>query len=156
MDPSRHDHPGVEIDGMLGLVGKVRGAVFHPGDARLGIGRGCSISVRQGLALAGAVESDQILGTRRLDAALPSQTPQHLLVILAAVPAHQAAQCGIGLLGRGIDADPLAADQIVPVSNLQDEAENGMMDLQRQARAGHAERRMVGRRLALRQLQKPV
>src|SRR3954463_5246215 len=83
-----------------GLVGQMRGAVLHPGDARLGIGRRGPVSVRQGLVLAGAVEADQIRGTRRLDAAFPGQTPQHLLVILAAVPADQAAQRGIGRLGR--------------------------------------------------------
>ena len=74
---------------------------------------------------------------------VPGQTAQHLLVILAGVPAHQAAQRGIGLLGRGIDADPLGAHQIVLVRDLQDEAEHGMMDLQRQPRAGHAERCLI-------------
>ena len=118
----------------------MRGAVLHPGDARLGIGRGCPVSVRQGLALAGAVEADQILGTRRLDAAFPGQTPQHLLVILAAVPADQAAQRGIGLLGRGVNADPLALHQSVLVRDLEKQAEHGVMDLQRQPRPGHTQR----------------
>ena len=45
-----------------------------------------------------------------------------------------------GVGANQFDADPLAAHQSVPVSYLQDEAEDGMMDLQRQARAGHAER----------------
>jgi uncharacterized protein YfcZ (UPF0381/DUF406 family) len=36
----------------------------------------------------------------------------------------------------------------VPVSNLQDEAEDGMMDLQRQARAGHAERCLIAPNLS--------
>ena len=156
MDPGRHDHAGVEIDGVLRLVGKVRGAVLHPGDARLGIGRRRPVGVRQGLVLAGAVEADQILGTRRLDAALAGQTPQHLLVILAGIPPHQAAQRGIGLLGRGIDADPLGAYQIVLVRDLEQKAEHGVVDLQRQPRPGHAERRVVGHRLAIRQAQKAM
>src|SRR4051812_49539212 len=55
------------------------------------------------------VRSKRILGTRRFDAALLGQAPQHLLVILAGIPPHQAAQRGI--LGRGINADPLGADR---------------------------------------------
>ncbi len=35
----RHDHAGVEIDGVLRLSSQMRGAVLHSGDARLGIGR---------------------------------------------------------------------------------------------------------------------
>src|SRR3954469_23679396 len=39
MDPGRHDHAGIEIDGVLRLIREVRGAILHPGDARRGISR---------------------------------------------------------------------------------------------------------------------
>jgi hypothetical protein len=140
MDPGRHDHAGIEIDGVLRFVGKVRGAVLHPGDARRRIGWRRPVGVRQGLALAASVEADQVLGTWCLDTALLSQTAQHLLVILAGVPPHQAAQGGIGFLGRGVDADPLGAYQVVLVRDLEQKAEHGVVDLQRQPRPGHAQR----------------
>jgi hypothetical protein len=98
------------------------------------------------------VRSKRILGTRRFDAALLGQAPQHLLVILAGIPPHQAAQRGI--LGRGINADPLGAYQIVLVRDLEQQAEHGVVDLQRQP--GHAERRVVGHCLAIRQAQKAM
>jgi hypothetical protein len=88
-----------------------------------------------------AVEADQC--GRGLDAARPGQTTQHLLVILAGVPAHQTAQRSIGFLSRGIDADPASGHQVVLVRDLQDEAEHGMMNFQRQPRAGHAERCLI-------------
>ena len=103
-----------------------------------------------------AVEADQVRRARGLDAARSGQAVQHLLIILAGVPAHQTAQCRIGFLGRGIDADPAGGHQVVLVRDLQDEAEHGMVNLQRQPRAGHAQRRMIGDALTLSQPQKAV
>src|SRR3954464_3995215 len=56
-----------------------------------------------------------------LDAALLGQAAQHLLVILAGIPADQATQRGVRLLSRGVHADPFAAHQIVLVGDFQNE-----------------------------------
>src|ERR671913_557855 len=81
-----------------------------------------------------------------LGVSMPLSRAQHLLVILAGIPAHKSAHGG--LLGRG--ADPLGADQIVLVRDLEQKAEHGV--LQRQP--GHAECR--GHRLAIRQAEKAM
>ena len=83
-----------------------------------------------------------------LGVSMPLSRAQHLLVILAGIPAHKSAQGGI----RGIDADPLGAYQIVLVRDLEQKAEHGVVDLQRQP--GHAECR--GHRLAIRQAEKAM
>jgi hypothetical protein len=57
----RHDHAGVEIDRMFGLVGEMRRAVLHLGDLRLSIGLARPILVRELLTFALTVESDQIV-----------------------------------------------------------------------------------------------
>ena len=59
-DRSRHD-PSIEVNGMLGLVGEMGAAVFHFGDSGVGVGGRSPILVRQGLALALAIEPDQVL-----------------------------------------------------------------------------------------------
>jgi hypothetical protein len=129
---------------------------FPLGDTRRRIGLRHPVGVGQRLVLARAIEADQGRRGRRFDAARPGQTAQHLLVILAAVPAHQTAQRGIGLLGRGIHADPPGRHQVVLVRDLQDQAEHGMVDFQRQPRAGDAQRGVVGHALALDQPQEAV
>jgi hypothetical protein len=93
---------------------------------------------------------------RGLEAARPGQAAQPLLVILAGVPAHQTAQRRIGLRGRGIDTDPPGRHQIVLARDLQDETEHGVVNFQRQPRAGHAERGVVGHALALDQPQEAM
>jgi len=135
VDPGRHDHLGIAIDGVFRLVAET--AVLHLGDARRRVGLRPPVGVGQRLVLARAVEADQLGRGRGLDAARPGQTTQHLLVILAGVPAHQTAQRSIGLLGRGIDANPATGHQVMLVRDLQDQAEHGMF--QRQPRAGHAQ-----------------
>ena len=151
MDPSRHDHAGIEIDGVLRLVREMRRAILHLADPCLGIGFGPPLGIRQRLVLARPVETDQVRCARGLDAALLGQAAQHLLVILAGIPADQATQRGVGLLSRGVHADPFAAHQIVLVGDFQNEAEDHVVDFQRQPRACHAQGRMVGDRLAVRQ-----
>ena len=54
MERRRDDDAGIEIDGVLGLVGQVRPTVLQPGDLGLWIGRADPLLVRQLLALAAA------------------------------------------------------------------------------------------------------
>ena len=132
---------------MLGLVGEVRAPVLQLGDLGLGIGRRGPLRVRQPLALPLAVEPDQVLGRRRRDPALGGQTPEHLAVALAVVAPHDRAQGGVGLHGRGVDADALALDQAVLGQPLQHPGEDGLVHLQRQAAAGLAQPGVVRHRL---------
>jgi hypothetical protein len=60
------------------------------------------------------------------------------------------------LLGRGIDTNPASGHQVMLVRDLQDEAEHGMVDFQRQPRAGHAQGRVIGHPLAFDQPQKAM
>ena len=71
MDRRRDDDPGIKIDGVLGLIGQVRPTVLQLGDLGLWIGPADPLLVRQLLTLAGPVNTDEIVRTRRLDAALP-------------------------------------------------------------------------------------
>ena len=132
---------------MLGLVGEVRAAVLQLGDPGLGVGRRGPLGVRQPLALPLAVEPDQVLGRRRRDPALLRQPLQHLPVALAAVAAHDRAQGGVGLHGRGVDADPVALDQPVLGQALEHPGEDRLVHLERQPRAGLAQPGVVGHRL---------
>ena len=53
---------------MFGLIGKMRRAVLHPGDLGVWIGLARPIFVRQLLAFALAVEPDQVVDRRLIDA----------------------------------------------------------------------------------------
>jgi hypothetical protein len=77
------------------------------------ISRRGPLGVRQPLALALAVEPDQVLDRGRHDPALLCQPLQHRPVGLAIGAAHDRPQGGVGLHGRGIDADAIALDQPV-------------------------------------------
>src|SRR3954469_10479320 len=96
-----------------GFVGQAGAAVLQLGDPGLGIGRRGPLRVRQPLALALAVQPDQVLRPRRRDPAPLPQPLQHLPVALAAVAPHDRPQGGVGLHGRGVGPDPLALDQPV-------------------------------------------
>ena len=104
--------------------------------------------VGQPLALALAVQPDQVIGRRCRDAALLGQPLQHLPVAFAAVAADDRAQRRIGLHRRGVDADPVALDQAVLGQPLQHPGEDRLVHLERQARARLAEPGMVGHPLA--------
>ena len=75
MQRCRDDDPGIEIDRVLGLVGQVRATVLHLGDLGFRIGLAGPLRVRQFLALAVAINTDEIVRTRRLDAACPPVLP---------------------------------------------------------------------------------
>ena len=70
MDRRGHDDAGVEVDRVLRLVGQMRRSVLHLGDPGVTVGRALPVGVRQRLALALPVEARQVLGARRVDAAL--------------------------------------------------------------------------------------
>ena len=99
-----------------------------------------------GVALAGAVEPDQLLGGRGFDAALLGQSRQHLSIALAGVAPDDRPLGGFGLHGQANDADPVAPDQAMTDQTLQDPDENLGVDLQRQPAARPAQPRMVRHR----------
>ena len=66
VDRGRHDHTRVEIDRMFGLVGEMRRAVLHLGDLCVGIGLARPVLVRQLLALALAIKTNEVVSRRRL------------------------------------------------------------------------------------------
>jgi phosphatidylserine/phosphatidylglycerophosphate/cardiolipin synthase-like enzyme len=91
MDRRRHHDAGVEIDRMLGLVGEMRRSVLHLGDPGVRVGRTFPVGVRKRLAFALAVETRQILGSGRIDAALLRHARQHLAIALTTVASHDGA-----------------------------------------------------------------
>ena len=118
------------------------------GDPGIRVGRALPVGVRQRLAFALAIQPDQILGRRRLDAAFDRHARQHRAIALAAVPPHDGAQRRVGLHGRGIEADPLALDQAVLGQALQHPDKDLIVQLQRQTASGAAQPRMVRHRVA--------
>ena len=151
VDRRRHDDAGVEVDRMLGLVGEMRRPVLHPGDLRIRIGRARPVLVRQLLALAGAIEPDEIVDRRRCDAALLRHPGQHLAIGLAAVAPHDGSQRGVGFHRRAVDADPLALHQTALGDQSQNPAEDLLMHLVRQAAARLRQPGMIGNLVAARQ-----
>ena len=119
-------------DRMLRLVGQMRGAVLHPRDLRIRIGRARPILVREFLALPLAIQPDQVVDRRRLDAALLGHLRQHLAIGLAAVAPHDRPQGSVGFHRRAVDADPLALHQTALGNERQNPAENLFVDLVRQ------------------------
>ena len=105
MDRRRPDHTRVEIDCMFGLVGEMRRAVLHLGDLCVGIGLARPVLVRQLLALALPIKTNEVVSRRRLDPALLGHPRQHLAIGLAAVAPHDCPQRGVGFHRRTIDAD---------------------------------------------------
>src|SRR5260370_14880574 len=99
----------------------------------LWIGLAGPLFVRQPLALAVAINADEIVRCRRVDAALLGHLRQHFAIGLAIVPPHDRAQRGIGLHRRGVDADPLALDQALLGHMLQHPAEHLLVDLMGEA-----------------------
>ena len=82
---------------MLGLVCEMGRAVLHPGDLGLRVALGDPILVRQFLALALAVQTHEVIGRGRLDAAFLGQMLQHFPVAFTRVAADDVAQRRIGL-----------------------------------------------------------
>jgi hypothetical protein len=106
---------------------------FHLGDLRLRIGLAHPVRIGQLLALAGAIDANEIVGRRRFDPTLLGHPLQHLPVGLARVPADDRPERGVGLHRRSVDADPLALHQTVLGDERQDPAEHLLVDLLRQA-----------------------
>ena len=153
MDRRGHDDAGVEVDRVLRLVGQMRRSVLHLGDPGVTVGRALPVGVRQRLALALPVEARQVLGARRVDAALFRHPRQHRAIALAAVAPHDRAQRGVGLHRRAVDADPLALHQAALGHELQHPAEHRLVRLVRQTRARARQPRMIGNPLDVRQPQ---
>ena len=156
MDLRDHDDAG-EVDRVLRLVGQMRRSVLHLGDPGVTVGRALPVGVRQRLALAlPVVEARQVLGARRVDAALFRHPRQHRAIALAAVAPHDRAQRGVGLHRRAVDADPLALHQAALGHELQHPAEHRLVRLVRQTRARARQPRMIGNPLDVRQPQEKI
>ena len=110
---------------------------------------GLPLRVQQCLALAAAIEPDQVLDGRRLNPARRGHALQHLVVGLAIGAPRNRAQGGVGLHRRGVRADPFALDQPMLGQALQHPGEDLIVHLKRQARAGTAQPGLVRHRLAL-------
>ena len=131
----------------------MRRCVLHLGDPGVTVGRALPVGVRQRLALALPVEARQVLGARRIDAALFRHPRQHRAIALAAVAPHDRAQSGVGFHRRAVDADPLALHQAALGHELQHPAEHRLVRLVRQTRARARQPRMIGHLVAVRQPQ---
>jgi hypothetical protein len=130
---------------MFGLVGEMRRAVLHLCDFGIGIGLACPVLVRELFALAVAVESDEVVDRRRLDAALPGHPRQHLAIGFASVAAqHDRPHRGIGLHRRTVDADPFALHQTTLGDEVQNPAEHLLMNFVRKTAARLRQPGMVG------------
>ena len=105
-----HDRAGLQIDGVLGLVRQVRAAVLHLRDLRVGIVRMRPVVVRA-LLLPLPIEPRQVLARRRLDARGLRELRQKLLIALARVAPHDAAQRRVRFQRGRVDADRLALHQ---------------------------------------------
>lgn len=115
VDLRRENRVQLQIDNVLGLVGQVRRAVFHPGDAGVGIGGTGPLLVRDFLVRAGFVELSQVFVAGRIivfvDATLLFHQPREVfLPVLARILADDALHRGVGLQGGGIDAHRLALE----------------------------------------------
>ena len=154
MDRRRHDHARFEIDSMFGLVCKMRRAVLHLGDFCVGIGLARPIVVRKLLAFAFAIEPDQVVDRRRLDAALLGHPHQHLAIALAIVAAHDRPQRGVGLHRRCVNANALALHQTMLGDELQDEREHFLMHFVWKAATCLRQPGMIGNLVALAKPQK--
>jgi len=109
----------------------MRAAVFHLGDLGIRIGWTRPIRVGQLLACAIAIQPDQVLGRRRLDAALLGHPRQHLAIAFAAVAPHDRAKCCVGFHRRRVDTDPLALDQAMLDQTFEHPGKDLVVDFER-------------------------
>ena len=138
---------------MLGLVRQVRPPILHLRDLRVGIVRMGPVVVRA-LLLPLPIEPRQIRARRRLDARGLRQLRQEVLIALARVAPHDAAQRRVGLQRRRVDADRLALDQARVRQPLQHPREDGLVRLEIDQATRARDRRMVRRRLRQHQPEK--
>ena len=101
-----HDRTRFQIDGLLGLVSQVRPVIFHLRDLRVGIVRMRPVVVRAFLRPL-AIEARQVVARRRFDARRLRQLGQELLIRLARVAPHNAAQRRVRFQGGRVDPDRL-------------------------------------------------
>ena len=107
----RHNRAGLQVDRVLGLVSKVRPAILHLRDFRVGIVRMLPVVVRA-LVLPLAIEARHVLARGRRDARGLRQPRQELLVTLSGVTPHDTAQRRVGFQRRRVDPDRLSLDEI--------------------------------------------
>jgi len=140
------DRARLQIDGVLGLVREVRAAVLHLRDTRVGVVRMPPLRVAAFLRPL-AIKPRQVGPGRCLDARDLRQPRQKVLIRLARIAPHDAAQRGVGFERRRIDPDRLALDEIGGRQYLQDPGEDGAVGLEIDEAPRPRDRRMLRRRL---------
>jgi hypothetical protein len=100
-----------------------------------------------------AVELAELVRARRRDPAGPGELAQHRLPARAVRAPHDRAHRRVRLHGRGVDPDAPALDQPAFRQQPEHQREHGVVDLERQARAGARQRAVIGHRLARAELQ---
>jgi len=91
------DHSaGIEVHRMFRLVGEMRAAIFQLGDPGIRIGQTLPVGIGQLLALAMAIQADQVFGRRCLDAAVLGHPRQHLTIAFTGLAPNDRAQRRVG------------------------------------------------------------
>src|SRR2546425_12306951 len=98
-----------EIDRVLRFVRQMRPTVLHPGDLRVGIVWMHPVVIRAVL-IAFSIDSREVRAGRRANAGGLGEPRQKLFVAFAGVTPDDAAQRGVSLQGRRVDADRFALD----------------------------------------------
>ena len=145
--------PVSQVDRVLGSMGQMRPPVLHLRDLRVGIVRVRPVVVRP-LLLACPVEAGQLGARRRRDAGGLGQSGQPRVVPLARVPAHDASHRRVGFQRRRIDPDRVPLDEVGVGQTLQHPREHGLVRLEVDQAPGARQRRVVGRGLVQREVQK--
>lgn len=138
----RDDRTGLEIDGVLGLVGQVRPPILHLGDLRVGILWMGPIVVRP-FPLPLSVNTGQIRPGRCLDAGGSRELRQEVLIALPGAAPYDAAQRGVRLKCCRINADGFPLDQAYIGQSLQHPSEDRLVRLQIDQTTRSRDRRMV-------------
>src|SRR6516165_9096214 len=149
-----HHSARLEIDRMLGFMSQMRAAIFHLGNACIGIVWMGPVVIRSFL-WPFAIQARQIFSRRRLDARGLRQSYEKRLVTLTRVAPHNATQGSIRFQRRGVHSHRLAVNQSRLRKSLQNPAEHSSMRLDVDQPPGSRNRRMVvGWRLSQLQPQK--
>lgn len=142
------DRAGVEIDGVFGLVRRMRSAVLHSRD--LGV-RSCGWvqSCIRALLLPLPIDPSKSarVGVPSADPGRFCERRQELFIALAAIASHDAPQRRVRIQRGRVDACPLAFDQAGCTETLTDPCKHGPMRFERDEAARPRNCRVVRRRL---------
>ena len=119
----------VHIHGVLFFVRKMRAAVLHLRDLRLGVERIVPIRVRP-LLLALAIHTRQIFTRRRFDARRLGQVGEKLLVAAPVVAPHDRLHRRVRFQRRPVHTEGLASNESRAVQHAQNPAKNRLVRFQ--------------------------